>query len=212
MDCKLIGYEFKALEVTLQPGECFYAERGALIYLETGIDKSMNFDKGLGGIIQSKLSGESVFIVKFQNLANTPKKLAVAGKIGLLPIKVTGQRVICRRGLYVASTEKMKLGLRISISSIAGGAGLLQRIEGDGTVFLDSYGKPLELDLSYGDSIEVDENSLIAMVGIDESQMNASWSVGNVLHGEGLSLLKITGPGKVFINPANITLNNPTIL
>lgn len=203
MECKLKGYEFKALEVTLDPGEVFFAERGALLYLETGIEKTMEWGKSAGSIIQSRLSGESYFVIKFQNTASTKKKLAVAGKIGMLPIKLMEKPVMCRRGAYVASTNKVDLNLKISISSLVGGAGLLQRINGSGTVFLDSYGMPLELDLGYNESIEVDEFSLIAMVGIDESQINANWSVGNMLHGEGLSLMKITGPGKVYINPAN---------
>ena len=130
--------------------------------------------------------------------------MVVAGKVGVLPIKIDNMRVMCRRGAYIASTTKMNLGLKISVSSILGGAGLLQRIDGNGTVFLDSYGMPIEVDLGYNETIEVDENNLIALVGIEERQLDASWSVGNMLQGEGLSLLRITGPGKVFINPTNI--------
>jgi len=204
MECKLKGYEFKALEVKLEPGETFFAERGALLYLESGIEKNMEWGNSAGSIIRSRLSGESYFTIKFQNSSGTAKKLAVAGKIGLLAIKLSNQTLMCRRGAYVASTDKVDLNLKISISSLIGGAGLLQRIIGTGTVFLDSYGLPLEVDLGYNDSIEVDEDSLIAMVGIEENQINASWSVGNMLHGEGLSLLQISGPGKVYINPANI--------
>lgn len=208
MECKLKGYECKALEVTLEPGELFFAERGALLYLETGIEKTIEWGKTAGSIIQSRLSGESYFIIKFQNITGSRKRLAVAGNVGLLPIKLDGRSVMCRRGAYVASTNKVDLNLKVSISSLVGGAGLLQRINGSGTVFLDSYGMPLELDLGCNESIEVDEFSLIAMVGIDASQINASWSIGNVLHGEGLSLMKIMGPGKVYINPANAPKRN----
>ena len=38
MDCKLIGNVFQALEVTLAPREVFYAERGAMIYMDSGIE------------------------------------------------------------------------------------------------------------------------------------------------------------------------------
>ena len=204
MECKLKGYDFKALEVVLEPGESFYAERGALIYLEAGIEKSVEFGKSAGNIIQSKLSGESLFLIRFHNNTHIRRKMLLAGKVGILPIKITGQRVMSRRGSFVASSEKMNLGLKISISSLLGGAGLLQRIDGTGTVFLDCYGMPVELDLGYNETIEVDENNLIALVGINENQIEASWSVGNMLHGEGLSLLRITGPGKVYINPSNL--------
>lgn len=214
MECKLKGYDFKTLEVILESRESFYAERGSLIYLESGIEKSLEFGSTAGKILQSKLSGEALYLIKFVNSTGGRKKLLIGGKVGILPIKITGQCVMCRRGAYVASTTKMNLSLKVSVSSLLGGVGLLQRIEGDGTVFLDSFGNNIEVDLGHSETIEVDEKHLIATMGIDETRIDASWSIGNVLHGEGLSLMKITGPGKVFMHPTgmfNMNINKPTI-
>jgi uncharacterized protein (AIM24 family) len=80
----------------------------------------------------------------------------------------------------------------------------LQKITGNSTVFLDTNGVPITIDLNYGDSIEVDENHIIGLHGISESQLSSSWSLKNVFGGEGLSLMKIAGPGKVYLSPGTM--------
>lgn len=68
-------------------------------------------------------------------------------------------------------------------------------------------GNPIEKQLRNGETIEVDENHIIALHGFSSSQIQAGWSVGNVLRGEGLSLMKITGPGKIYLSPLPIIIN-----
>ena len=76
MNCKLIGNIFQALEVELNTNESFYAERGSLVYLENGIEQEVQMSgSGLASVISSKLSGESLFLIKYQNKANSAKKL-----------------------------------------------------------------------------------------------------------------------------------------
>ena len=82
-----------------------------------------------------------------------------------------------------------------------------KKIEGNATVFLNSLGNPIEKQLRNGETIEVDENHIIALHGFSSSQIQAGWSVGNVLRGEGLSLMKITGPGKIYLSPLPIIIN-----
>ena len=82
-----------------------------------------------------------------------------------------------------------------------GGVGLFQKIDGNATVFLDSLGSPIEKILGSGETIEIDENHIVAFQGLSSLQIQAGWSVGNVLRGEGLSLMKVTGPGKVYLSP-----------
>ena len=72
MDCKLIGNVYQALEVTLAPQEAFYAERGAMIYMDSGINQEVLMNgSGIMGVLSSKLSGESLFLIKYTNIANT---------------------------------------------------------------------------------------------------------------------------------------------
>ena len=211
MNCKIVGYEFKTLEVLLYPGESFYAERGSIVYVEEGLQRDVEFNGGnpgngmgniLGGVIRSALSGESILIIHFSNPTSVAKKMVLSGSCcALVPIKLQGENLICRRGHYVASTNMVHLNLNLNIQGLLGGVGLFQKIEGNATVFLDSLGSPLEKILASGEIIEVDENHIVALQGISPSQLRAGWSFGNVLRGEGLSLMNITGPGKIYLSP-----------
>lgn len=211
MNCKIVGYEFKTLEVTLQPGETFYAERGSLVWVDVALQRDVEMNGGnqngsignmLGGMLKSALSGESVFILRFYNPTSKPLKMVLSGSCcALLPIKLQGENLICRRGHYVASTNKISLNLNLNIQGILGGIGLFQKVEGNATVFLDSNGSPIIKEVAPGESIEMDENNIIAFHGFQPQQIQAGWSFGNMIRGEGLSLMRVTGPGKVYLSP-----------
>ena len=218
MNCKIVGYEFKTLEVVLAPGESFYAERGSIVYVEEGLQRDVEINNGhstngfanvLGGVLKSALSGESILIIHFSNPTSVNKKMVLSGSsCALTPVKLEGENLICRRGSYVASSNKVNLNLNFNLQGIIGGVGLFQKVDGQSTVFLDSLGSPIEKTLNRGETIEVDENHIVALQGFDVSQIQAGWSVGNVLRGEGLSLMKITGPGKLYMSPLPIIISN----
>lgn len=207
MNCKIVGYEYKTLEVILSPGESFYAERGSIVYVDEALQRDAEWNGGgsgsglgnlIGGVLRSALSGESVLIIHFYNPTNTDKKMVLSGSMcALVPIRLQGENMICRRGHYVASTDKVKLNLNLNLQGLL----VFQKVEGNATVFLDSLGSPIEKILTKGETIEVDENHIVALQGFQTSQIQAGWSFGNVLKGEGLNLMKITGPGKVYLSP-----------
>ena len=104
MNCKIIGYEFKTLEVTLASGESFYAERGSIVYTDEALQRDVEFNNDggsglgsiLGGVVKSALSGESILIIRFSNPTNTDKKLVLSGSCcALVPIKLQGENLIC---------------------------------------------------------------------------------------------------------------------
>lgn len=210
MNCKLIGQFIQYLEVTLSPGEDFYAEKGSIIYLESGIEKELSFNgSGLGRLIGAKLSGESLFIIRLYNNSIKPAKVVIGSQCGLHHVKICNDTLICHRGVYVASSNKVDLTTKLSIQGLVGGMGLLlQKISGNATVFLDTKGTPISISLQPGETIEVDEDHIIALLNIPESRMSSNWSLGNLLGGEGLSMLKITGPGQVYLSPG--TFFQPT--
>lgn len=203
MNCKLVGQFVQHLEVTLSPGESFYAEKGSVIYLEQGIEKEVNFNgSGLGRILGAKLAGESLFILRMYNVSNQPKKFCLGSYYGLVPVKLNGETLICHRGAYVGSNNQVNVSTKLSIAGLTGGMGLvLQKIQGNSTVFLDTKGSPIILNLHPGEIIEVDENHIIGLLNISENQIQANWSLGNLLGGEGLSMMRIFGPGTIYLSP-----------
>lgn len=214
MNCKIVGYEYKTLEVSLNPGETFYAERGSIVWVDEALHRDIEFNGSksgsglssiLGGMVKSALSGESIIIIKFYNPTNSIHKMVLSGGCcSLIPIRLQGEFLICRRGHYVGSTDKISLNLNFNIQGLLGGIGLFQKIEGRATVFLDSLGSPIEKRLENGEAIEADENNIVALQGFQPQQIQAGWSFGNMLRGEGLSLMRLTGPGTVFFSPLAI--------
>lgn len=212
MNCKIVGYEFKHLEIELSPGEDFYGERGAFVYCDEGIDKQTEIiGTSISGVLLSKLSGESLLLVHYRNVSSSNRILVIAGShANLLPLKLSGSdTLLIRRGAYVASSSRMKIDVNLSLKHIIAGMSLMmQRITGDGTVFIDGIGIPIIKELQSFECIEVDENHVIALENIHENQISAGWNLSNIFRGEGLSTIKITGPGKVHLSPLSI-VNSP---
>lgn len=215
MNCKIVGYEYKTLEVTLSPGESFYAERGSIVWVDEALQRDAEMNGGrsgnstlgkiVGGVLKSALSGESVLIVHFYNPTNTEKRMLLSGSLpSLIPVRLQGDNLICRRGRYVASTQKVDLSLNLNMEGLLGGVGVFQKVEGNATVFLDSLGAPVEKVLSANESIEVDEDHIVALQGFHSWQIEAGWSLGNVLRGEGWSLMRLVGPGRVLLSPVKM--------
>ena len=45
MNCKIVGYEYKTLEVMLSPGESFYAERGSIVYVDEALQREAEWSE-----------------------------------------------------------------------------------------------------------------------------------------------------------------------
>lgn len=207
MDCQLAGRFIQHLEVTLFPGEEFFAQKGALIYLESGISKDVSLNgSGLKRILKAKLSGESLFIIRLYNAGLRPQKAVIGSSYGLLPITINNETLLCHSGVFVAADRRMDVSSKVSFRGLLGGMGLfLQTVSGSGTVYLDTKDDPIILDLRPGERIEIDENHIIALRGITENQMSANVSADNFLGGEGFSMLSVTGPGRVYLSPGTFT-------
>jgi len=203
MNCKIAGYDFKSLEVLLEPGDAFFCEKGAIVYHEDGIEKNVKVvDKGLTGLLKRKLSGESIFLVELLNRANSPQKLLVSGKMGMLPVDLShfGGEIVCRTGFYIASSKNVDVDFSINLSSlISNSTLLLQKISGAGTVFLDSFGSSVLLDVKPGTSVHVDEKHFLCINAGAINQLNSTFSGRGFLAGEGLFMYHISGPAKVYV-------------
>jgi uncharacterized protein (AIM24 family) len=204
MNCKIVGYDYKSLEVELNPSESFFCEKGALVYHESGIEKDVRvIDKGIGGMLKRTISGESIFLVELNNRVGTAKKLLIAGKLGLLPVdlKSFGGEIVCRTGYYVASNRNVDVSFSLNLSSLISNLQLaLQKISGDATVFLDSIGTAVRLDIQTGSSVYVDEKHFICINGSSTGNLQSTFSAKGFLGGEGLSMYHITGPATVYVS------------
>lgn len=203
MNIKLVGSYIKHLTVELMPREEFYAEKGALIYIEDGLEMNNRLSGNtLGKLIGSAISGEKLLIMRFANPTARALRLGIGCHGSLLPIKLEDETVFCKRGSFVASSAMVDISSRFSVAGLMGGAGaMFQTIQGRATVFLSCVGEPVTIDLAYGQTIQVDEDHFLASTGVSQDRINARWSARSFFGGEGFSMLAFTGPGRVYLNP-----------
>ena len=143
------------------------------------------------------------------NVVAFPARLP--GKIFQLPLGPGRSYLIQRHG-FLAGLEGCELSTAFhpghAASAALGGFGfLLQKLEGAGHAWLELSGELSEYDLEPGQTMRVHP----AHVGLVESTV--SYELGTVpgiknklFGGDGLFLLKLTGPGKIWLQSLSLPL------
>ncbi len=217
IDYEILGHDMQIVEVELDPRETVVAEAGAMNYMEDGISFEARmgdgsrpgeglFDK-LMSAGKRALTGESVFLTHFTNSGTGKKRVAFAapypGKILPLNLASIGGELICQKDAFLCAA----LGTEISIAftkrlgtGFFGGEGfILQRLLGDGMVFVHACGTIVERELKNG-LLRVDTGCLVAFTpGIDYAIERAGSLKSMFFGGEGLFLATLQGTGKVWL-------------
>ena len=157
-------------------------------------------------------TGESLFMNEYTAEGGSGM-IAFASKFpgSIIPYQVTsGNSIIVQKNGFLA----MEKGLDLSIyfqkklgKGLFGGEGfIMQKISGNGMVFLEIDGHCKEYDLASGESMLVDTGYLAAMSASCTMDIETVKGVKNIFFGgEGLFLTRITGPGKVYIQSMPIS-------
>jgi uncharacterized protein (AIM24 family) len=87
------------------------------------------------------------------------------------------------------------------MTGLFGGEGfIMQRLDGDGWVFVQMGGTVVERTLAPGEQLHVDTGCLAAYTaGVDFDLITAGGVRSVLFGGEGLFFARLTGPGKVWI-------------
>ncbi len=208
IDYTIYGDDLQLVEVELDPGEGVRAEAGTMTYMEDDIEMQTGTGGGLFKGFKRMLTGESFFITTFLNNGRQKRRVAFAapypGKIVPFDLDVFGGQVLCQKDSFlcaargteieVAFTKKLGAGL-------FGGEGfILQRLTGDGMVFVHAGGTVIEKVLGQGETLRVDTGCIVAFATSVNYDIKFVGGFKNALFGgEGLFLATLTGPGKVYL-------------
>lgn len=187
-------------------GQTLCSESGAMSWMSPNMKMETNSGGGFMKAIGRLFSGESIFMNEY-----TPEggagMIAFASTFpgSIIPYQVTpGDGLIVQKRGFLT----MEKGLDLSIyfqkklgKGLFGGEGfIMQKITGNGLVFLEIDGHCKEYDLGVGESIIVDTGYLAAMTESCTMEVQMVKGAKNMFFGgEGLFHTKITGPGKVYI-------------
>ena len=196
------------VEVELDPGEGVRAEAGTMTYMEDGIEMQTSTGGGIFKGLKRAITGESFFITTFLNNGDGKSHVAFAapypGKI--IPVNLTqfGGSILCQKDSFLCAAQGIEIEVALTKrigAGIFGGEGfILQRLEGDGLVFVHAGGTIVEKDLGAGETLRVDTGCLVAFATNVEYDIQFIGGFQNALFGgEGLFLTRMTGPGKIYL-------------
>ena len=193
-------------------GQTLCTEKGAMSWMSPNMKMDTNTGGGIGKMFGRIFSGESIFMNEY-----TPEHgsgmIAFASSFpgSIIPYQVTpGNGIIVQKRGFLA----MEKGLELSVyfqkrlgRGLFGGEGfIMQRISGDGMVFLEIDGHCKEYTLGHGESIIIDTGYLAAMSETCAMDIQTVKGVKNMFFGgEGIFHTRITGPGKVYIQSMPIS-------
>ena len=213
MQYKIFGDDLPAVSVRLDRGESVYTQSGGMAWMDSGIDMDTNMKGGLFKGIGRMFSGESLFMATYT--ATKPNQEIVfastfPGKIVDLDIS-RGRDIIAQKDAFLCGEQGINLSVeftkRVSAGFFGGEGFILQRISGQGTVFLEIAGSVVERELLPGECIKVDTGNVAAFESSVRYEIEMVKGFKNILFGgEGLFLTKLTGPGKVWLQ--TITMQN----
>ncbi|MEK6372145.1 MAG: TIGR00266 family protein [Acidobacteriota bacterium] len=204
MEYKIVGDDMQAIQIELRQGEEIYAEAGAMLYMGAGIDLQARMQGGVvQGLMRKFLAGESLFMSVFR--CNAPNgKLALANPIAgkIFPIQLHNNTVLAERNAFLCAIGNVKLSVAFTKrfgAGLFGGEGfILQKISGEGLVFLHAGGTMINFDLAPGETMRVDTGCIVSMAESVTYDIQFVGGFRNALFGgEGLFYATLTGPGRI---------------
>jgi uncharacterized protein (TIGR00266 family) len=206
IDYRIVGDDFQAVEITLDPGEAVRAEPGAMMYLEPGIHMETSTGGGLMSGLKRMVGGESFFVTTFDNRSQRRAKVgfsaAYPGKI--MAVDLSLGPIYCQRDAYLCSADGIQVSVaftkRLGAGFFGGEGFILQKLSGDGLAFVHAGGYVIERDLEHGEELRVDTGCIVAFQDSVDYDIQRIKGVKSMLFGgEGLFYAVLRGPGKVFI-------------
>lgn len=206
----MIKYEIQggSLPVVIcypEAGEALCTEKGAMSWMSPNM-KMETSAGGFGKAMGRMFSGESVFLNEY-TAQGGKGMIAFASSF---PGSIIAHRVTPGNGIIVQKKGflAMEKGLNLSIhfrkkfgQGLFGGEGfIMQKISGDGIVFIEIDGHCMQYELAAGQSMILGTGYLAAMSETCSMEIESVKGVKNVLFGgEGFFNTRVTGPGKIWV-------------
>ncbi|UCF38137.1 MAG: AIM24 family protein, partial [Acidobacteriota bacterium] len=154
------------------------------------------------------ITGESLFITVFTHRGNGKARAAFGapypGSIIPVDLKSVGGVLVCQKDSFLCAAKGVSIGIyfqRKILTGLFGGEGfIMQKLEGDGLVFVHAGGCVVERELGPGETLHVDTGCIVAMqpsINFDIQQVGGIKSA--LFGGEGLFFATLSGPGKVWL-------------
>jgi uncharacterized protein (TIGR00266 family) len=217
IDYKIFGDDIQFVEIELDPKETVIAEAGTMVYMEQAITFEVKMGDGSQpnqGLMEKLfqagsrvITGESLFLTHFTNNGYKKSHVAFAapypGTIIPIDLRQVRNTLIVQKDGFLCAALGTKLSVTLNKrigSGLLGGEGfILQKVEGDGKVFIHAGGTVIERQLN-NETLRIDTGCVVAFEPTLDFDIEASGSLKSmVFGGEGLFLATMHGTGKVWL-------------
>jgi len=220
IDYKLYGDDMQFVEIELDQGESVLAEAGAMMYMDHKIKMDTIFgdgsgkDKGKGlmgkimGAGKRLVTGEGLFMTVFSNVQGGKAHVSFGapypGSILAVDLNEMDGTIICQKDAFLCAAKGISVGIylqkKIGAGFFGGEGFIMQKLEGDGMVFLHAGGTMIKKQIMHGESLTIDTGCLVAMTsGIDFDVKFAGDIKSGLFGGEGIFLGTLSGQGEVWL-------------
>jgi uncharacterized protein (TIGR00266 family) len=219
VDFQIFGDDMQFVEIELDPMEAVVAEAGGMMYMDDGIametifgDGSPQQQKGLMGALMGAgkrlLTGESLFMTVFQNQGQGKRRVAfgapIPGKIVSADLAQLGGELIAQKDSFLCAAKGVSIGIafqkRLGVGLFGGEGFIMQRLQGDGLLFMNACGTLYQRDLQPGELLRVDTGCIVALQPSVEYNIEMVRGIKSALFGgEGLFFTTLRGPGHIWL-------------
>ena len=212
MNYTIEGEPLPAVICNLEDGETMITEKGAMSWMSPNMQMETPSNGGIGKMLGRAFSGESMFVNRY-TARNGNGLIAFAssfpGSIRAFNI-APGQEIIAQKSAFLASTAGVELSVffqkRVASGFFGGEGFIMQKLSGNGVVFLEFDGYIKEYELAPGQQIIIDTGYLAAMTPTCSVEIQTVPGVKNILFGgEGLFNTVVTGPGRIWLQSMPVT-------
>jgi uncharacterized protein (TIGR00266 family) len=218
IDYQIHGDDMQFVEVELDPAEAVVAEAGGMMFMEDSIQMETIFGDGsqqssglMGALLgagKRLLTGESLFMTVFKNVGTGKKKIAFGapypGKIIPIHLKELGGELLAQKDSFLCAAKGVSVGIaftkRLGAGFFGGEGFILERLQGDGFLFIHAGGTIHRRELKAGETLRVDTGCLVAFQPSVDYDIQYVGNVKSALFGgEGLFFATLRGPGQVWL-------------
>ena len=211
MTYEITGENAPVVICRLENGESMITQGGGMAWMSPNMDMRTDGGGSLGKALGRMFSGEKIF----QNIYTAQGEGTIAfapsfpGQIMALDISPDKPMILQKRA-FLASESGVQLATFLQKKGMVGFFGgegfIMQKVTGEGKVFIEIDGSAVTYELGEGEQLVVDTGTLAAMDATCSIDVVTVKGAKNILFGgEGLFNTVITGPGRVVLQTISIT-------
>lgn len=206
MRYEIKGSPFPAAICYLEGGEQMITEGGGMSWMSPNMNMETTTNGGIGKAIGRVFSNDKFFQNRYTCTGGNGM-IAFAssfpGEIKAIEL-APGEEYICQKSAFLASTPGVEMSVffrkKMSAGFFGGEGFIMQRFTGQGLLFIEIDGAPVEYNLQAGEKMMIDTGHIVMMSASCKMDVQTVRGVKNVLFGgEGLFNTVVEGPGKVIL-------------